>query len=466
MTNETTAGEHASDAAAAGGAGPAPLPGPPPWRPAAAWHNWGHNQTVVPRGVARPTSDDELRTVVGAARHAGLTVKPIGSGHSFTGIAVAPGVQLDLTGLSGLRAVDTASAQVTLGAGTRLYEIPALLAPYGLAMPNLGDIDRQTISGAVSTGTHGTGAAFGGLATQIVRVRLLTADGRLLTVSADENPQYWGAVQVGLGALGVLTEITLQCVPQFALHAVEAPAPFAQVLEEWDARCASADHFEFYWFPGTDVASTKTNTRLPGDVPLAPVPRLSGWVDDELLANGLYRAICAVGTRARSVVPVANKIASRLMARREYTDLSHRVFATSRTVRFREMEFAVPREAVPSVVRELEAMIRAKDLRVSFPVEVRAAAADDLWLSTAHGRDTGYVAIHRYFREGYHRYFTAAQDIFRAHGGRPHWGKLHFLGADAFADLYPRFDDFLRVRDELDPDRLFANPYLTQVLGA
>jgi len=468
VTNDTTAdgaslhrdtgGATAPDA----GLHPAALP----WRPAPAWQNWGHNQSVVPRGAARPASEDELRGVLAAARHAGLAVKPVGAGHSFTGIAVAPGVQLDLTALSGLRAVDTAAAQVTLGAGTRLYEIPGLLAPYGLAMPNLGDIDRQTISGAVSTGTHGTGARFGGIATQIVRVRLLTADGRLLTVSADENPQYWGAVQVGLGALGVLTEITLQCVPQFVLHAVEAPAGFTQVLEEWDARCAEADHFEFYWFPGTDVASTKTNTRRPGDTPLSPVPRLSGWVDDELLANGLYRAICALGTRARSVVPVANKVAARLMARREYADLSHRVFATSRTVRFREMEFALPREAVPSVVRELDAMIRAKDLRVSFPVEVRAAAADDLWLSTAHGRETGYVAIHRYFREDFHRYFTAAQDIFRAHGGRPHWGKLHFLGADDLAELYPRFGDFVRVRDELDPDRLFANPHLTQVLGA
>ncbi|MGC5167287.1 D-arabinono-1,4-lactone oxidase [Luteimicrobium sp. DT211] len=437
-----------------------------PWRPAPAWRNWGHSQTARPRGVARPASEDELRAVLGSARDAGLGVKPVGAGHSFTGIAVAPGVQLDLGGLSGLRAVDTAAAQVTLGAGTHLFEIPGLLAPYGLAMPNLGDIDRQTLAGAVSTGTHGTGAGFGGIATQIVRVRLLTADGRLLTVSADENPRYWGAVQVGLGALGVLTEITLQCVPQFALHAVEAPSPLAQVLDEWDERCAVADHFEFYWFPGTEIASTKTNTRLPGDVPLSPVPRLSGWVDDELLANGLYGAICAVGARARGVVPVANRLASRLMARREYTDLSHRVFATSRTVRFREMEFAVPREAVPSVVRELDAMIRARDLRVSFPVEVRAAAADDLWLSTASGRETGYVAIHRYFREDFRPYFTAAQDIFRAHGGRPHWGKLHFLGADDLAELYPRFGDFVRVRDELDPDRLFANPYLTQVLGA
>jgi FAD-linked oxidoreductase len=438
-----------------------------PWEATAPrWRNWGRNQEVTPRGVARPADVSGLRDVVAVAREQGLAVKPVGSGHSFTGIAVAPGVQVDMSGLAGLLSVDTAASHVTLGAGTRLFEIPALLAPYGLAMENLGDVDRQTISGALSTGTHGTGCRFGGLATQLVQVRLLTADGRHLTVSPTENAQYWGAVRVGLGALGVLTEVTLRCVPAFALHAVEAPAPFADVLETWDERCTNADHFEFYWFPGTDLASTKTNTRLPADTPLTPLGGVGRWFDDELLANGVYRGICAVGTRWRALVPTANKAAARLMARRDYTDLSHRVFVTSRTVRFREMEFAVPREAVPSVVRELEAMIRAKDLRITFPVEVRSAAADDIWLSTASGRESGYVAIHQYYREDYHRFFTAAQDIFRAHDGRPHWGKLHFLGAEDFAGIYPRFDDFVNVRDELDPERTFTNPYLARVLGA
>jgi FAD/FMN-containing dehydrogenase len=300
----------------------------------------------------------------------------------------------------------------------------------------------------------------------VVRARLVTADGTHLTVSETENPAYWGAARLGLGAIGVLTEITIQCVPAFVMRAVEVPARFEDVLDSWEERCTGADHFEFYWFPGTDIASTKTNTRLPADTPLEPLGGLGRWVDDELLANGLYRGICAASRTWRGLVPQANKIAARLMARREYVDRSDRVFVTSRTVRFREMEFAFPRAAVPDVVRDLEAMIRAKDLRITFPVEVRSAAADDIWMSTASGRDTGYVAIHQYFREDYHRFFTAAQDIFRAYDGRPHWGKLHFLGADDFRTIYPHFDDFTAVRDELDPDRTFANRYLTDVLGA
>lgn len=445
-----------------------PEGGPAPrWEPARGpWRTWGRTESVVPRGVARPRSAEELAEVLAAATAEGLRVKPVGSGHSFTGIAVAPGVQLDMTALAGLRGVDTVAGQVTLGAGTRLFEVPGLLAPYGLAMPNLGDVDRQTISGAVSTGTHGTGAGLGGIATQLVRVRLLTPDGRHLTVSADEHPELWGAVRVGLGALGVLTEVTLQCVPAFALHAVEAPAPLEDVLGSWEQRCTDADHFEFYWFPGTDIASTKTNTRVPAGTPLAPLGGLGRWVDDELVANGLYRGVCALGARVPAVVPRTNRVAARLMARREYTDLSHRVFITSRTVRFREMEFAFPRAAVPDVLRDLDAMIRRRDLRVSFPVEVRAAAADDIWLSTASGRDSGYVAVHRYVREDPREYFGAAQEIFAAYEGRPHWGKLHTLDADDLRALYPRFDDFVAVRDALDPERLLANPYLDRVLGA
>ncbi|PJI94630.1 D-arabinono-1,4-lactone oxidase [Luteimicrobium subarcticum] len=436
-----------------------------PWSPASTWQNWGRTQTAHPVGTARPTDVGALQDVLTTARDQGLSVRPVGSGHSFTGIAVATGVQLDLGALAGLREVDTMTGLATFGAGTRLADIPALLAPYGLAMENLGDVDRQTLAGATSTGTHGTGARFGGISTQIRRVRLVTVDGQDLTVSPDENATWWGAVQLGLGALGVLTEITLQCVPAFTMHAVEAAAPFAEVLETWEQRVTGADHFEFYWFPGTDVASTKTNHRLPGGTPLRPRGALTRWVDEDLVANGLYRGICALGSRVRAVVPPANALAARLMARNDYVEPSHQVFVASRNVRFREMEFAVPRAAVPDVVRELADLVRRRDLRISFPVEVRSAAADDLWLSTAHGRDSGYVAVHQYYREDPRTFFRAAQDIFRAHEGRPHWGKMHTLGADTFAEIYPRFGDFVALRDDLDPERTLANPYLERVLG-
>jgi FAD-linked oxidoreductase len=432
----------------------------------AVWRNWARTEAVRPLRVERPADAGAVQRAVQAAAESGLRVKPVGSGHSFTGIAVAPDVQLDLADLSGVIDADAATGRVTLGAGTPLHRLPRLLAPYGLAMENLGDIDRQTISGALSTGTHGTGLAFGGLATQVVAATLVTGTGGLLHVSEAERPDLLPAVRLGLGALGVLVDVTLQLVPQFVLHAVERPVPLDEVLDGWTARVHDADHFEYYWFPHTGTAMTKTNTRLPGDAPREPLGRVARWVDDELLANGVYRGICAVGRIVPSVTPFFARQVDRLTGDREFSDVSPAVFTTNRTVRFREMEYAIPLEAVPDAVREVRRLIERNGWRISFPIEVRAAASDDVWLSTAYGRATGYIAVHRYFREDPREYFAAVEAVMRGLDGRPHWGKEHSLDAEALRRVHPRFDEFLAVRDELDPGRRFANPYLERVLGA
>ncbi len=360
--------------------------------------------------------------------------------------------------------MDRERGRATLLAGTKLHRIPALLAPYGLAMENLGDIDRQSISGAVSTGTHGTGARFGGIATQVVAATLVTADGELLTVDETQNTELLPAVALALGALGVLVEVTLQCVPQFVLHAVEHPEPVDAVVAGLGDRAAAADHFEFYWFPHTDVALTKTDTRLPESAPRQRLPAVGKWVDETLLANGLFRATCAAGAVAPSVVPGINRLATRLTGDREYSDLSAAVFTQHRGVRFREMEYAVPVEHLAAAFDELRALVAERGWRISFPVEVRVAAADDLWLSTATGRATGYIAVHRYWREDPTEYFAAVEEIMLRHGGRPHWGKMHTLDAAQLRGRYPRFDDFRALRDRLDPSRMFRNPYLDRVL--
>lgn len=434
----------------------------------AMWHNWARTEEVRPLRVERPATPEAVQRAVQAAARSGLRIKPVGAGHSFTGIAVAPGVQLDLTDLAGVIDADVATGRVTLAAGTRLHQLPGLLAPYGLALPNMGDIDRQTIAGATSTGTHGTGLGFGGLATQIVAAKLVTGAGELLTVSETERPELLPAVRLGLGALGVLVEVTLQLVPRFVLHAVEEPEPLDAVLDEWQRRVHDADHFEFYWFPHTATALTKTNTRLPGDAKRSPLSRVSRWLDDEVLANGLYRAICAAGRVAPRLTPSLAALvdsATKITGDRDFSDFSPAVFTTHRAVRFREMEYAIPLEAVPSALDEVRGLIERKRWNISFPVEVRAAASDDNWLSTAYGRETGYIAVHRYFREDHREYFAGVEAIMRGYGGRPHWGKLHTQNAETLREVYPRFDDFLRVRDELDPERRLGNPYLERVLG-
>lgn len=431
----------------------------------AVWRNWGRSESIRPQRVERPRDAEAVQRAVAAAAKQGMRIKAVGAGHSFTGIAAAPGVLLDLEDVSGVLDVDLERGRVRLAAGTRLHQLPRLLRPYGLALQNMGDIDRQTIAGATSTGTHGTGGSFGGLATQIVAVTLVTGTGELLTVSEDENADLLPAVRLGLGALGVIVDITLQCVPAYLLKAVERPEPLLQVLDSYLERSAREDHFEFYWFPHTETGLTKTNTRLPLTEPRAPLSRAGRWLDDELLANGLYRGVCAVGTAVPGIIPPFSRLAQKLTGNRDFTDHSPRVFVTNRGVRFREMEYALPREAVPGALAEVKALIERRGWRISFPIEVRSAAADDNWLSTAHGRETGYIAVHRYYREDPTEYFAAVEEIMTAHAGRPHWGKMHTRDADSLRDAYPRFDAFLAARDRLDPDRRFDNAYLRRTLG-
>ena len=434
-------------------------------RPGGTWQNWGRSASVRPQRVEFPRTVDAVQRAVNAAAASHLSVKAIGAGHSFSGIAVAPGVLLDLADLAGLIRVDAERSRATFLAGTRLHQIPRLLAPFGLAMENLGDIDRQSISGAISTGTHGTGARFSGIAAQVTGATLVTASGDLLRVDEDENPELVPAVALGLGALGILVEVTIQCVSAFVLHAVEHPEPLDEVLEGLERRVAASDHFEFYWFAHTERAMTKTNTRLPEDAPRHPLSPVGKWIDDTLVGSGLHQLACSVARVVPATIPPINRLSVKIWGDREFTDASSRVFATSRSVRFREMEYALPVEHVRAAFDALRALIDERGWRISFPVEVRFAAADDRWLSTAHGRATAYIAVHRYWREDPTEYFEAVEQIMLSFGGRPHWGKMHTLDATALRARYPRFDEFTALRDRLDPERMFRNAYLDRVLG-
>ncbi len=425
------------------------------------WRNWAGTQTARPARVLAPADTGAVVTAVTDAARDGLTVRMAGSGHSFTGAAVTDGVLLRPARLTGVLAIS--GDRVTVRAGTRLHELSGLLAGHGLALENLGDIDVQTVAGAISTGTHGTGAAFGGLATQVTGLELVTADGSVVTADGD----LLAAASVGLGAYGILTAVTLRCVPAFGLRAVETAERLEDLLGRWETLPAEADHVEFYWWPHTADCQLKRNTRVP-PADLDPLPRWKAVLDDELVSNALFGAVCRAGARVPALVPAANRLATRLLGERTYSDVSHRVFAHPRRVRFHETEWAMPRAVLPDVLRELDATIRRRGWRVSFPVEVRVAAADDRWLSTAYGRETAYLAAHRYVREPYADYVAAVAAIVRDVAGadaRPHWGKLHSLAAADLAPRYPRFADALALRARLDPDGRFANGYTDRVLG-
>ncbi|MBM9436774.1 D-arabinono-1,4-lactone oxidase [Actinacidiphila bryophytorum] len=428
------------------------------------WRNWAGNVAARPVRSVAPASTGELAEALRAAAEDGLTAKAVGSGHSFTSTAATGGVLIRPERLTAIRSIDKAAGTVTAEAGVQLKHLNAALAAEGLSLTNMGDIMEQTVAGATSTGTHGTGRDSGSIAAQITALEIVTADGSVLTCSADERPEVFAAARIGLGALGVISAVTFAVEPVFLLTAREEPMPFDRVMAEFDALAAENEHFEFYWFPHTDSCNTKRNNRSQG--PAAPLPAVRGWIDDELLSNGVFKAACAVGRAAPAAIPGIARISSRALSARTYTDIPYKVFTSPRRVRFVEMEYALPREAAVEAIRELKATVERSSLRISFPVEVRVAPADDIALSTASGRDSAYVAVHMYRGSRYQEYFTAVEKIMTERGGRPHWGKMHTRDADYFRTVYPRFTEFTQLRDQLDPARLFANDYLRRVLGS
>ncbi|HEY7595757.1 MAG TPA: D-arabinono-1,4-lactone oxidase [Actinophytocola sp.] len=430
-----------------------------------AWRNWAGTESAVATDVVRPRDLEELAGAVTKAARDGKTVRARGSGHSFTAVGAAHDVALDLGDWTGITSADIDTGLVSVRAGTTLRALNAELDRLGLAMTNLGDIDAQTISGAISTGTHGTGARFGGISTQVAGLELVLADGSVVGCSASELPELFAAGRVGLGAFGVIASVTLQTEPSFVLAAEERPEPLDEVLEALDENCAHNDHFEFYWFPYGPKALTKRNNRLPAGTKPEPLSRARQFVEYELMENRAFGTLCRIGRRVPKLVRPLNKLSSNVLSARSYRDVSHRVFVTNRSVRFVESEYAVPREALGDVLAELRRRVPKLADPVMFPVEIRVAAADDIWLSTAYQRDSAYVAIHQFVGMPYRAYFDLFESIVGDVGGRPHWGKMHTLDAAALRERYPRFDDFVDLRTKLDPGGLFANPYLDRVLG-
>lgn len=426
------------------------------------WKNWAGNQIAHPLSIEKPRSDEELLATVVSARERGETVKVVGSGHSFTSIALTQGRLVSLENMSGIVGVDTDAQRVTVKAGTTLADLNVLLDRHGLALANLGDITYQTVAGAVSTGTHGTGRHLTGLAGQITGMRIVNGLGEITDTDERQNSEILRLGRVGLGALGAITQVTLQAVPAFRLRAVETPMRVDQLLEEIDTHVDTNDHFEFFWVPHTGWALTKRNNRTEDDV--SPQPVVRHWIDKVLIENYGFGAVCAVGRMRPKWIP---RLAKALPSSggREYVDTSYKVFASARLVKFYEMEYSIPRSHVVDALNEVRSMVDSNGHLLNFPVEVRFTKADDMALSTSYGRDSAYIAVHIYKGMDYQPYFRDVEAIMRTHEGRPHWGKLHFRTAPDLAPAYPLFDEFLQLRKRLDPTRVFANEYTDRVLG-
>jgi FAD/FMN-containing dehydrogenase len=495
------------------------------------WRNWAGNQSARPRRMASPRSAEEVADEVRRAAADGLTVRMAGTGHSFTPAAVTDGVLLRPGALARIRSVDAAAGLVTAEAGCPLRVLNAELLARGLSLANMGDIQVQTVAGAIQTGTHGTGRDVGGMAAQVAGLELVLADGTIATCSADSRetpapsgnappspgsappspgsappssgsappssesappspgpasassgdtppspgpapaspapagppPGLFDAARVGLGALGILTAVTFRVVPSFLLEAREEPMRWSEVISRLDELTSANEHFEFYWFPHTEGCLTKRNNRSAG--PPRPLPRMRYLLDDEFLSNTVFGATCRLGHLVPAAIKPVNAAAGKALGSRTYVDAAYRVFTSPRRVRFKEQEYAIPRESLADVLAEVRALFARRDWRISFPIEVRVTPGDDPWLSTAYRRDSAYIAIHVFHASPHQEYFRDVEAVMIAAGGRPHWGKMHTVGAEYLRQAYPKHGDFVALRDELDPERRFGNAYLAQVLG-
>jgi len=429
----------------------------------AKWKNWAGNQRSHPSTVRTPSDERELIAAVTYTAARGGVIKAVGAGHSFTAIARPEDVLLDLSQYSHISRIDPIKKQITAQSGCGLAKLNAELTRANLALPNLGDIDAQSIAGAVSTGTHGTGATWQSIAAGIVRLRLIAGDGSVIICDENENAELFNVARVGLGAIGLISEITFQCVDAFSLHAIEKPRHIDKVLAEFDAWVDSADHAEFFWFPHTDVAATKTNMRVA-----LQADTRSRWqrvLDEEIMQNGLFGAITKVGTLRPSLIPKLAQGLGKGMGYSEYTAPSTAVFTSPRRIKFKEMEYNIPRGSLVEAFNRVRDLIDDSSEPIGFPIEVRVLGADDIPLSPAYERKSAYIAVHVPASVDHEEYFAGVENIMNDYGGRPHWGKIHNQSAKSLAKLYPKWDDAQAARDIIDPDRRFASTETRRILG-
>ena len=425
------------------------------------WRNWAGDQRCTPAEIVSPASRAEVIDAIDAAAARGHKVRVAASGHSFTDIALSDDTLLRAEGLDRVIDVDPASGLVKVEAGITLRALNEVLEEHGLAMENLGDIDRQTLAGAISTATHGTGARYGNIASQVEAVELVLADGGIRELTREGDPEALLAARVGLGALGVLVSVTLRAVPAFTLRRVDRPMPLEEALASFEEVAGAHDHFEFFTFPFTGQALTITRDRVEGEP--RPRGRASAFFNEVLIENYFLALTFRAGRRIPSAIPRIARFTARQLSHSERVDRSYRLFANERRFRFTEMEYAVPRQAGPEALRRVVEI--AERLQVGFPIEFRVVAGDDAYLSPTHDRDSTYIAVHQYTGVPWEPYFRAVEAVMTEYGGRPHWGKRHFQTAETLAPLYSRWAKFAAVRDRLDPARRFANAYTDRVLG-
>jgi FAD-linked oxidoreductase len=414
------------------------------------WRNWSGIQTAYPAARAAPASEDELAALLKSAT---TPIRVVGAGHSFTALIPTPGTLVTLDAMQGVTAHDPDKLTATIGTGSRLGALGPALADIGQEMLTLPDINKQSLGGALGTGTHGTGQTLTAIHGAVKSFRLVTAQGDVIEASADKNPDIFNAARVGLGAFGIITEVTLQNRKLTRIRKRVYAVPTEDALAQWPALKAGHRNAEMYMLPFTGMTAIIT-----GDPTADPVvPRGPDTDVDTLMDLKKLRDMFAffpplrriIARKAIETTPPSNAV-----------DDGWKLLSNERPVRFNEMEYHLPAEEQAQAAREVLAAVETNRPDVFFPFELRSIAQDDAWLSPFYKRDSGSIAVHAYYLNDYQFLFDIVEPILRRHGGRPHWGKLNSLRASDFAALYPRWNDALQVRRMLDPHGKFLNDYL------
>jgi FAD-linked oxidoreductase len=419
--------------------------------------NWSKLHHWQPAEVCFPVREEEIVEIVRRAATEKKKIRLIGSGHSFTPLCVTDNYLISLDKYQGLISVDKDNRLATVKAGTKINTLNLLLDAHGLALENMGDIDVQSIAGAISTGTHGTGSELGNVSTQVQSLKFVDGRGDVRVCSRNEDPELFRAAAISLGSLGIITEVTLKCELSYNLAIQVRKRKLSELMEEYPALNRKNRHFEYYWFPNTDYAMTKELTIT--DEP-AQKNSMGDYLQELVLENYTFLALNEVVRLFPSRTRATSRLAASTISDFRRVRSSFQVFSTARIVRFNEMEYNIPIEAYEDVNREIVNWINKHNYDVLFPLEHRFVKGDDLMLSPAYKRDAAYIAAHVYHKKDHRKYFRALEDIFRAHEGRPHWGKLHTLSAEDLHASYPEMDTFLRLREACDPDNIFLSPYL------
>jgi FAD/FMN-containing dehydrogenase len=386
-----------------------------------SWTNWSGRWRGKPTALPFIRSEADAMAVVRDAASAGHTIRVAGAGHSHSPLVPNNGVIVDASGLAGVIDADSRSKRAWVWAGTRIYALGRPLHDAGLGLLNQGDIDRQAIAGAIATGTHGTGIGLKNLSASVLGAQVVLASGELVGCNADSNPDLWQIVRLNLGAVGLVTRLELQLREAYRLRERTWSVGFADLLPELTSLVTQTRHFEFFWYPHDDTAVAKSIEETTDDAqyPLAEEGSRVAW--------------------------------------------SYEVLPNHRPHLHTEMEYSVPAADGPACLADIRAMIHKDFQDLRWPVEYRTLADDDVWLSTAYQRPTVTISVHQDINEDDEPYFRACEEIFLSYAGRPHWGKVNYLGAGEMAQAHPRWLDWWQARDHVDPGGVFLNGYLNQL---